>query len=145
MIREINTDPDWLSKKCKEIHDPGLCREIVEDLIDTANHWKKKPISCCGLAANQIGYSYRVFVFWYSGTWKVVINPELYIVPCGKGPYMREGCLSRPGINPKIQRYKKVKLTYQPDLDTGKTEEKFSGYTARIIQHEFDHLNGIYI
>ena len=53
-----------------------------------------------------------------------------------------EGCLSIPGVFGKVERFKSVKIKYQ-DLKGKQHEEEVNGFLARVIQHEYDHLEGI--
>lgn len=115
-----------------------------------------------GLAAPQVGRSIRVFITKPSqkSPFTVFINPEIIWmseeqtkegVPQRKNKL--EGCLSLPTIWGLVHRAKKVKLRYQtislnlpnrPHLPKLQTKMRtFSGFTATIIQHEMDHLNGI--
>ena len=143
MIRKIVTNEGRLSLPSMEISDPLAIGKIIIDLVDTANEAKKHPIGCLGLAANQIGHMKRIVIIWYGNRWMPLINPEVTLI---KGPkdYKQEGCLSRPGVHTKKMRYKKIRVTYQDELGAP-WEERYTGFTARIIQHEVDHLNGIYI
>lgn len=103
-----------------------------------------------GLAAPQIGVSYRVFITkpWEKSKIRVFINPEIIkqSVELTDGVPERdnkfEGCLSIPKIWGKVQRLSSLTLRFQDE--SGKThEENFQGFLATIIQHETDHTNGI--
>ncbi len=96
-----------------------------------------------GLAAPQVALGLRLFVA--SETGAVVdgiafINPE--IEPFGPIVEMEEGCLSLPGMRADIRRPEKVRVKWT-DLDGNRREDEFDGLLARIIQHEYDHLEGI--
>lgn len=107
-----------------------------------------------GLAANQVGLPYRLFLARF-GTKKnepvrVFINPEIVeeseeILPKEKNHQM-EGCLSLPQYYGLVKRKRLVKVKYQRMADSGKRleyiEETFVGFPAVVIQHEMDHLNG---
>ena len=72
------------------------------------------------------------------------INPE--IVNASKEKILEsEQCLSVPGESGKVERHKWIELKYQTanGLKLEKQQQKFSGFSARVIQHEIDHLNGI--
>lgn len=97
-----------------------------------------------GLAANQIGYPWSVFIL---GTYLdreniiSVFNPIL-VDSFGEEVYIEEGCLSYPGLFLKIKRPSNIRVRYT--TVKGNTDTvKFEGLTARIFQHEFDHLQGI--
>jgi|ERR1700747_75006 len=92
-----------------------------------------------GLAANQVGLPFRVFVMGLHGSYYACFNPEIVSTFGQVGA--EEGCLSYPGLFLKVQRADRVTMKYQDASGTFK-EETFTGLTAKIIQHEIDHLNG---
>lgn len=113
-----------------------------------------------GLAAPQIGKSIRLFVIDGSpfaeddedvepdpraegmdGFKKVFINPIIE-EETGEEWGFQEGCLSIPKIREEVYRQEKVKVTYF-DENFKKYSETFEGYAARIIQHEYDHIEGV--
>jgi len=104
-----------------------------------------------GLAAPQIGESIKLFLVDASpfaedepeldGFKKVFINPEI-IEELGEEWQFKEGCLSIPGIRENVKRNETVKIKYF-DENFSEHIEQFSGLAARIIQHEYDHINGI--
>lgn len=91
-----------------------------------------------GLAANQVGWNYRVFVL--EGD-IACFNPRLLSASDIK-THDREGCLSFPGMWLRIWRPDRVCVEYT-DADGKTHQQEFSGITARCFQHELDHLNGI--
>ena len=104
-----------------------------------------------GIAAQQIVKSLRIFVVDASGNAdeepelkdfkKAFINPEIierYGNPC----IINEGCLSLPDIHEDISRPSFVRIKYQDENLEEHTEE-YGGFAARVIQHEYDHLEGI--
>jgi peptide deformylase len=103
-----------------------------------------------GLAAPQIGESWRIFVTrpTKKSAIRVFINPEIVKrstdqtdgVPERENKL--EGCLSIPKIWGRVKRAQELTLKYQ-DESGGIHTEKFSGFLATIIQHETDHTNGI--
>ena len=93
------------------------------------------------MAANMIGYRKRAIIV-STGIFDLVMNnPE--IVSRSEPYETEEGCLSLTGVR-KTRRFKNIEVRYQ---DTSfKTQiQKFNGFTAQIIQHEMDHLEGIII
>lgn len=94
-----------------------------------------------GLAANQIGVPYRVFAIRSSPENIVFFNP-LVVFSSEEQTLMEEGCLSLPGGIFKIKRPKEIRVRFQTPSG-GVTTQKFEGLTARIIQHEIDHLDGV--
>jgi peptide deformylase len=120
-------------------------RDLVRDMYDTMD---KAP--GVGLAAPQIGVDLRVFVYDYDddeGNERrgVVINPTLEIGPIEPGEADEdteiEGCLSVPGERFPLKRADLAKVT-GVDLDQNPVHIEAEGWFARIMQHEFDHLNG---
>ena len=101
---------------------------------------RMKQLGGVGLSANQVGLDMRVFVMGLGETKIAVFNP--IIISYSKiEEVFNEGCLSYPGIMLAINRPTKITATYQDE--TGKfVEQEFNGLTARIFQHEYDHMNG---
>jgi len=101
---------------------------------------RMKQLGGVGLSANQVGLDMRVFVMGLGETKIAVFNP--IIISYSKTEELfNEGCLSYPGIMLAIKRPTKITATYQDE--TGKfIEQDFNGLTARIFQHEYDHMNG---
>ena len=98
-----------------------------------------------GLAAPQVGLDWRLFVTQApedEGP-RVYVNPELKTPP-GERERAEEGCLSIPDVHIEIERPILARLT-ATDLDGNPVEREATGYTARIWQHEVDHLNGVLI
>lgn len=103
-----------------------------------------------GLAAPQVGKSISLFVVDASAGAdeepklkdfrKVFINPEIY-ASSEKTEHFNEGCLSLPGVHEDVVRPVEISIRY---LDENFTphDQTFGGYAARIIQHEYDHLEG---
>jgi peptide deformylase len=98
-----------------------------------------------GLAAPQVGHNIRLFIMNSTGKPeddRVYVNPVL--LDADGEETSGEGCLSLPGINADILRAKSVKIQAK-DLAGNPIEQTEIGYTPRIWQHEFDHLNGTLI
>jgi len=103
-----------------------------------------------GLAAPQIGLSIRLLVIDLApfkeedpelGAFKVaMINPEI-IERSAEEVSAEEGCLSIPGIHEAVKRAVKIRIKYL-DADFNEHLEEFEGYKARVVQHEYDHLEG---
>jgi len=109
--------------------------QLAQDLLDTMVE-----NDGVGLAANQCGLPHRVFVM--KGIPSLAFfNPNIVDVS-SKLVVLEEGCLSYPNLFVKIKRPDLVKVRFTNQL--GEIETKsFSGMSARIIQHEMDHLEGI--
>ena len=110
---------------------PGVANVLFE---------RMKQLGGVGLSANQVGLDMSVFVMGLGETKIAVFNP--IIISYSKTEELfNEGCLSYPGIMLAINRPTKITATYQDE--TGKfIEQEFNGLTARIFQHEYDHMNG---
>lgn len=116
---------------------------LIENMFDTMY-----AASGIGLAAPQIGQSWRLFVLdaeladeeLYKGQKRVFINPIILEESGDPWPYA-EGCLSIPEIRGDVNRRATVRLRYE-DAQRVLHEESFDGMLARIIQHEYDHLEG---
>ena len=104
-----------------------------------------------GLAAPQVGLSIRLFVVdaniygdeepELEGFRKVFINSDIYHY-AGEEEILTEGCLSIPGIHEDVVRPNVIRMRYV-DENFVEHDEEFTGMAARIIQHEYDHLDGI--
>ncbi len=104
-----------------------------------------------GLAAPQVGKNIRLFVVDLSawgedepeleGYKRVFINPEIYEYSDETGLYS-EGCLSLPGLNEDVSRPVTIRMRYL-DENFEPRDCEFTGRPARVIQHEYDHLEGI--
>ena len=121
-------------------------KKLVADLWDTLAESEG-----CGLAAPQIGESVRVVVVdgdvmtdvydYLKGFKRTFINPVVLEVSDEKTTY-NEGCLSVPGIYCDVLRPKKIKVEYY-DENLEKKVEEFDNFAARMVQHEFSHLDGV--
>jgi peptide deformylase len=97
-----------------------------------------------GLAAPQIGLKQRILVLNPSGERKddlALINPEI-IARGGPDTFFDEGCLSFPGIYAEIRRPERCTVRAF-DLEGRPIEAEHTGFESRIIQHEYDHLEGV--
>ena len=121
-------------------------RTLVADMYDTMD-----AAPGVGLAAPQVGVGLRIFVYNYTDDdgepWRgEVINPELWIAPLEPGfpdpDEESEGCLSFPGERFPLRRSDRALLT-GTDLEGAPVHIEVDGWRARILQHEFDHLDGI--
>ena len=111
---------------------------VVNDLVDTL---KANLSRCVGMAANMIGVRKRIIAVAAGPLVFPMINP---VITKRKGEYAaNEGCLSLCGLR-KCTRYKEIEVEYL-DSFWNRRKESFSGFTAEIIQHEVDHLEGIVI
>jgi peptide deformylase len=127
-----------LMQECKEFdfnNPPFDPKEFAQAL-----HNKMIKSDGLGLSANQVGQPYRVFVMRTGEKPYAVFNPRVVDVS-DKELSMKEGCLSFPLLYLNVKRPDSVRIRFQDE--TGETRtEKFSGMTARIVLHEFDHMLG---
>ena len=136
-----------LRQKTKDIDKdfPNLT-QLIEDMWETMY-----ASDGVGLAAPQIGKSIRVLVIDASPMEeedptlkdfkKVFINAEITELS-EDTELMVEGCLSIPGINEEVKRSNKIRIVYY-DENFKFYDEEYEGFAARVIQHEYDHLDGI--
>ena len=123
---------------------PGL-KQLIADMFETMYH-----SDGVGLAAPQIGKAIRLVVITldvlkddypeYAGFNKAYINPHILEYDDTHTETMEEGCLSLPGIHEPVKRPTRIRVKYQ-DEDFQEHEEWVDGYLARVMQHEFDHLD----
>ena len=136
MEKPIVRDAFFLNQKSEEATKVDL--PVAQDLEDTLRANRDR---CVGMAANMIGIRKRIIIVNNEGTDIVMFNP---VILRKEGPYeAEEGCLSLEGTR-KASRYRKVAVEYT-DLRWRKITKTFTGFTAQIIQHEMDHLEGILI
>ncbi len=124
---------------------PGL-EQLIADLFETMYNSEG-----LGLAAPQIGKSIRIFVIdgkpaaedepTLADFKKAFINPHI-IEKTGESVPMTEGCLSIPNLRDEVYRESRIRITYF-DEEWNFHDKVYEGYAARIIQHEYDHLDGI--
>ena len=126
----------------REVSSPVPCiNEEIKILIDEMFITLKKS-NGIGLAAPQIGKNIRLFIVQLEeDSGMVFINPEI-IRTSNEQCSMEEGCLSIPKVYEKVIRPKDVTLQYM-DINGKKQLIQATGLLARVIQHEYDHLNGV--
>lgn len=137
MIRPICRDNFLLSMRSA----PATAEDIqtAQDLLDTVTAHSHE---CVGMAANMIGVLKRIIVFQDGMRYTVMLDPVIkWHSP--ESYDTEEGCLSHTGTKP-TKRYESIEVEYL-DMRMKKCRRRFSGFTAQIIQHECDHLDGILI
>jgi peptide deformylase len=147
-----------LKREAEEIDkDYPELQKFIADMFETMYN-----ANGVGLAAPQVGVSIRVFIIdttpfterdedeepmdkeefdQLSGLKKVFINPIIVEEDGDKWPFS-EGCLSIPGINEDVIRKRNLIVEYY-DENFNLVEEAYTGKAARVIQHEYDHIDGI--
>ena len=131
-LREKVTE-DWSFENSKQ-----NTKELAKELVDAM--WKNSGL---GISANQLGHSYRVFAM--RGATKdesiICFNPEIKDFSPELNT-MEEGCLSLPDVFARVVRPAHVAISYL-NQDGEEEGQLASGMTARVFQHELDHLDGI--
>lgn len=129
---------DVLRDKAQEVTEINdEIKEILNNMVETMYE-----TNGVGLAAPQVGKSLRMFVCDKGdGAIRKVINPKITVtsdelIEC------EEGCLSVPGIFKKVKRPAKIKIHYLNENNEN-IEENLDDFLAVIMQHEYDHLEGI--
>ena len=136
MVKDIVKDVLFLGRKSTLATRED--KQIITDLKDTLAANAER---CVGMAANMIGETKRMIILDNEGTAQVMLNP---VITKRTGKYeTEEGCLSLLGVR-KTVRYKEIEVRYL-DENFKPRKGRFSGFTAQIIQHECDHLEGIII
>ncbi len=137
-----------LRKETEEIGpDYPQLQEIIQNMWDTLERSRG-----VGLAAPQVGLSIRMAIIdldcisedepQYEGYKRVFINPYIEEVDDTEMDTQEEGCLSLPGLSEKVTRPTRIHVTYQ-DENFQEHDEWVDGFLARVMQHEFDHLDGM--
>lgn len=136
-----------LRSKCERIESgyPGIDK-LVADMFETL-----EAAEGVGLAAPQIGKDIRLFIVdctpWGEDNPELAeyrrafINPEIY-VRSEETKLYNEGCLSLPGIHEDVRRSLSIRMRYM-DEQFVEHDEEFTGLPAWVIQHEYDHIEGV--
>ena len=160
-----NSNIEFLKLKTKKVTFPlsPFINQIIQDLIDTY-----ETIACAGIAANQIGYEYQIFIGMkeikteeeaeeiekkeaelssalgnpYADNYEIYINPQIDLTNNKSTKIDEEGCLSIPGLMVERKRFDEIKVRYY-DANGKRNKKRFSGFLSKLFQHELDHLNGM--
>jgi len=160
-----NSNIEFLKLKTKKVTFPlsPFINQIIQDLIDTY-----ETITCAGIAANQIGYEYQIFIGMkeiktedeaeeiekkeaelssasgnpYADNYEIYINPQIDLTNNKSTKIDEEGCLSIPGLMVERKRFDEIKVRYY-DANGKKNKKRLSGFLSKLFQHELDHLNGM--
>lgn len=141
-VLEIVKWPDTrLTTVCDSVEQSDDLVALIQDMFETMYHATGR-----GLAAPQVGVLKRLFVM--DSTWKIgdrspiaCINPRIVERSEDIGS-IKEGCLSIPGILVAVERPNWIVLEWT-DREGATQRQKLAGDTARVAQHELDHLDGI--
>lgn len=122
-------------------------KELINNMYETLDS-----SNGIGLAAPQIGLAIRLVVIdldvlsddlpEYKGFRHAFINPHILEYDDTETDVSEEGCLSIPGIHESVRRPTRIRVTYLDD-QFQPHDEWVDGYLARVMQHEFDHLEGV--
>lgn len=136
MIKKIVKDPLFLAQKSELATEAD--KQVINDLLDTL---RANLDRCVGMAANMIGVKKAIIVVAVGPFQFAMVNP---VITKTLGAFQtEEGCLSLEGVRP-CKRYEEIEVDYL-DQNFKPQHGKYSGWTAQIIQHEIDHINGIVI
>ena len=136
MVRTIVKDIFFLGQKSEPATKSDI--SVGKDLQDTL---EVNRADCVGMAANMIGVNKAIIAVNMGFMNVAMFNPKIVK---RNGKYeTEEGCLSLDGVR-KCVRYQEIEVEYE-DINFKRQRQKYSGWTAQIIQHECDHLNGIII
>ncbi len=154
MAEEEQTDPTppTLQFQVTLYPNPVLRKEAPpvetfdQDLADTVRAMFERMYASggVGLAAPQVGISRRIMVLNATGEPEdeiVLINPRI-VDKSGPETLFDEGCLSFPGIYAEVKRPDECTVRAQ-GLDGEEFEASYAGFPSRIVQHEYDHLEGV--
>lgn len=134
----IITDEGLLRKENKKVElvDMKKMHKLTANMLATMHKNKG-----CGIAAPQVGINKTLFIADLNGRILIAINPKIiqHSNETNIGP---EGCLSVPDKEGMVPRYNWVKLKYINGKSPLPVTEVFSGHKARIVQHEYEHLEG---
>lgn len=133
MIKLIVRDIFFLGQKSEPATEKD--KQVIQDLKDTLAAHRS---GCVGMAANMIGYKKQIIIVSLGIVDLIMVNPVLI---SKAGEYeTEEGCLSLDGVR-KTKRYKEIEVRYM-DEQFREQVQKFNGFTAQIVLHEMDHLDG---
>lgn len=137
MLQILQDGDKTLKKKAKRVDKiDDTIRNIAASMVDTM-----LASNGVGLSGNQVGILKRIIVVLVNNEPKIMVNPEV-IFTSEEVIKDSEGCLSFPGQFYDISRAQKVTIKYR-NLSGHPMLETHEGLTARIIQHEIDHLDGV--
>lgn len=142
MLKILKVPNEILLKVCDAVKFP-LSKE-EQSLFLQMRQMVKNDKNSAGLAAPQVGFLKRMAVVTdKKRVPKILINPKITFAS-PKKVMMAEGCLSIPNELYEVERSFNIKIEYQ-DLKGRKILETLTGWEARVVQHEIDHLDGVLI
>lgn len=138
---KIVTDIEQLRKPCEPVKmfeigklKKNIIPSMIQAMIENGG---------CGLASTQIGIHKRFFIATIDETKiRLFINPTI-VYYSAEETIEKEGCLSVPDVRIPISRSNEIKIKYFDVKSMKVVTETYTGMNARIIQHEYDHLQGV--
>jgi peptide deformylase len=132
-----------LYRICSEVPEGEAekAKGIVKDLHDTMLEFRRKYGFGRAIAAPQIDDPYRILYMNFGGDSIAFINPVIGF-PDEERFEMWDDCMSFPGLEVRLERYKRCSVQYR-DLEWNLCTIDFEGDLAELFQHEYDHLDGI--
>lgn len=140
-------DPILREKTKRVDQNSGEFQTLIDDMFETMYNSQG-----VGLAAPQVGKLHRVFVMDADGVTEEIeeepnLGPMAFINPkivefTGDKVKMEEGCLSIPDVRDDVKRPENVRISYL-DRNFEEQEKIFEGWISRVVQHEYDHLEGV--
>ncbi len=137
MVKELVHSPMFLAQKSEPATEAD--KQVITDLLDTL---RAHSDTCVGMAANMIGVKKNIIVVSLGFMQIAMVNAR--IVSKKKPFKTEESCLSLFGGPRPCTRYEEIEVEYL-DANFKPRKEKFTGWTAQIIQHELDHVDGVLI
>ena len=139
----VEPTPTLHEKSIESTKYPKDTNQIVQDLLDTLYETN----SGVGIAAPQIGENVRIFICDITYVGLNIKAPHIFIDPIiistsQNDDLQKEGCLSCPGIDAVVPRPIEVTIEYT-DQNGDRKIQTYNSFLARVIQHEFEHLEGI--
>lgn len=144
MVREVlllgnkelyEVSEEWKKEDLKQLP------PIVEDLHDTLMNFKQKYGAGRAIAAPQIGIKKRLLYMLYIDKPVIFLNPKLYF-PDEEQMEVLDDCMSFPNLFVKVKRYKRCVITYKNE-NWEDCRLELEGDFSELLQHEYDHLDGI--
>ena len=134
---------DHLNRVCQPIEANNLekAKQVVNDLHDTMMAFREKHGFGRAIAAPQIDEPYRIIYMNVDGHITAFINPVMEFIG-DEQMELWDDCMSFPGLEVKVKRYKTCNVHYK-DLNFEDCTLTFTGDLSELIQHEYDHLDGI--
>ena len=140
MIKDLIKEDDPYLREIPEEYDFGKSLEYEPEELKNILIENMKHYIGYGLSANQLGISYKAFAMIKDGDPIICFNPQIKDYS-EETAFVKEGCLSFPGLWFAVERARGVSVMYYDEEGEGKIGI-FSELSARIFQHEMEHMDG---